>query len=83
MYKCRGVACRARGGGGGGGGGEGGWEDYGFSYFNFQTKQDPRVSVSNFGDTAFYWCLRNYTDQKLHDFYSVGYSFWTAPSRFF
>ena len=65
MYKCRGVACRARGGRGGGGG-EGGWEAYGFSYFNFQTKQDPRVSVSNFGDTAFYWCLeiirtRNFT----------------------
>ena len=44
----------------------GGYGDHGLPHFNFQTKQGPEMSVSNFRDVAFYRCsesirTRNFT----------------------
>ena len=62
MYMCRGVAT------------EGGRGSGPPPLFNFETKQGPRVSVSNVGDTAFYGCS---------EIFSVFYNFWITHSRFF
>ena len=50
--------------------------------FNFRTKQDPNISVSNIRDIAFTAIQESYGPKIFHDFYQVCYNIWTIYGSF-